>query len=287
MTQITRPVLRYHGGKWKLAPWIISHFPEHQIYVEPFGGGASVLLRKPRSYSEVYNDRWGVVVNVFRVLRDKGMAQDLKRQLELTPFARDEFRQCTEEQMASTADPVERARMTILRSFAGFGSASSNAGHLTGFRANSNRSGTTPAHDWANYPAQIERFVERLRGVVVENKDAISVIQQHDSPQTLFYVDPPYPHSTRQLRQRNEVYACEMTDDDHRALAETLHGVRGMVIVSGYPCDLYDRELYPNWHRTQRRAHGDGAVDRVEVLWMSPRAAVRSATIFDALEVAA
>jgi len=64
-----RPVLRYHGGKWKLAPWIIAQMPPHRIYVEPFGGAASVLMRKSRVYAEVYNDRWDSVVNVFRVLR--------------------------------------------------------------------------------------------------------------------------------------------------------------------------------------------------------------------------
>jgi hypothetical protein len=81
-----RPALRYHGGKWLLAPWIIEHFPDHKIYVEPYGGGASVLLRKPRSYSEVYNELDGDVVNVFRCLRDHG--PELRRRLTLTPFAR-------------------------------------------------------------------------------------------------------------------------------------------------------------------------------------------------------
>src|SRR5579863_6792854 len=87
-----RPVLRYHGGKWKLAPWIIEHLPEHRVYVEPFGGGASVLMRKARSYAEVYNDKWDVVVNVFRVLRDAEKAIELKRLLELTPFSRTDFK---------------------------------------------------------------------------------------------------------------------------------------------------------------------------------------------------
>lgn len=284
MKRLTRPVLRYHGGKWKLAPWIISHFPPHRVYVEPFGGGASVLMRKPRSYAEVYNDRWGTVVNVFRVLRDKEMAKELKRQLELTPFARDEFVDCGDDQLSAITDPVEMARRTILRSFAGFGSASTNAAFATGFRANSNRSGTTPAHDWANYPVQIERFVERLQGVIVENKDAADVIHQHDAPSTLFYVDPPYLHSTRQMSRGNAAYAHEMNDDDHRALAATLRSASGMVILSGYPCDLYDRELYPDWRRVQRRAHGDGAVDRTEVLWLSPRASIHSVSMFDMLE---
>lgn len=266
MTTPTRPVLRYHGGKWKLAPWIIEHFPEHRVYVEPFGGGGSVLMRKARCYAEVYNDAWDTVVNVFRVLRDPGHANRLREAIALTPYSRTEFLSSYDEH----ADPVERARYTILRSFAGFGSASTNGKYATGFRANSNRSGTTPAHDWVNYPDQIPSFVERLRGVVIENKDALEVIEQHDTAKTLFYVDPPYPHVTRNMRRGNAAYARELSDTDHRSLAERLHAVTGMVVLSGYGCELYDRELYSNWTRYEREHLADGARKRTEVLWLNP-----------------
>lgn len=265
MSDIARPVLRYHGGKWKLAPWIISHMPPHRVYVEPFGGGASVLLRKPRSYAEVYNDLWSTVVNVFRVLRDPVQAEQLRKALELTPFARDEFAQAY---IQETDNPIERARKTILRSFAGFGSASTNGEFMTGFRANSNRSGTTPAHDWQHYPQYIPAFVERLQGVLIENRPAIDVIQQQDSDQALHYVDPPYVHATRNMRRGNASYAVEMTDDDHARLAEVLHSVEGMVLLSGYRSDLYDR-LYGDWTRIEREAHADGAQPRIEVLWFN------------------
>jgi DNA adenine methylase len=185
-----RPVLRYHGGKWLLAPWIISHFGPHRVYVEPFGGAASVLMRKKRSHVEIYNDQWETVVNVFRVLRDPVKAAELARMLHLTPFARDEFEEISALDLAELSD-VERARCTVLRSLAGFGSASTNGAHVTGFRANSAASSTTPAIDWANYPAHISRFVQRLKGVVIENRNAVDVIRQHDSRSTLFYLDPP------------------------------------------------------------------------------------------------
>jgi DNA adenine methylase len=268
----SRPILRYHGGKWKLAEWIISKFPKHRVYVEPFGGAASVLMRKDRSYAEVYNDRWDVVVNVFRVLRDPIKSEQLKRLLELTPFSRTEFNSTFRRRPEGAAD-VECARLTILRSYAGFGSASTNGEYPTGFRCNSNRSGTTPAHDWVNYPGHIGAFVERLAGVVIENREALEVIGQHDGVGTLFYLDPPYPHSTRNMQRGNAAYAIEMTDEQHRELAEVAHQVKGMVVISGYPCELYDRELYVDWKRLQCEHKADGARSRQEVLWMNESAA--------------
>ena len=257
-----RPLVRYHGGKWKLAPWIISYLPRHRVYVEPFGGGASVLLRKPRSYAEVYNDLDGDIVNLFRMARDHGA--ELVRACELTPFARDEFAHAYD----SSADPLEQARRTLIRAFMGFGSAGAS-GQSTGFRANSNRSHTTPAHDWMNYPEALRAAVQRLRGVVIENRDAIDVMRAHDSEQTVHYVDPPYVHSTRALRTRAPAYRHEMTDAEHERLADGLHGLAGRVVLSGYRCELYDR-LFAGWRRVDRAALADGARDRVESLWLSP-----------------
>lgn len=265
MTKIKRPPMRYHGGKWKLAPWIIGHFPQHRVYVEPYGGGASVLMRKPRSYGEVYNDMWGDVVNVFRVLRD--FPDEIRRNLYLTPFSRDEFEQTS----LTPADPIESARRTIFRSMAGFGSAAVNGKYATGFRANSNRSGTIPAQDWRNYPDCVPMFVERLRGVVIENRDALSVMQQHDCPDTLHYVDPPYMHETRNMRRGNAAYEVEMFDEDHRELIEDIQRLDGMVVLSGYRTDLYDSEL-STWSRVDREARADGAGRRVESLWLNPAA---------------
>lgn len=291
MTLRPRPALRYHGGKWKLAPWILSFFPPHRIYVEPFGGGASVLLRKPRSYAEVYNDVDGEVVNVFRVLRDPESAERLRHTLELTPFARDEF---VAAHIRDEPDAVERARRAIVRSFMGFGSASLHArnprgmrtrasnwesGRGTGFRANSSRSGTTPAHDWAHYPKQIALFVDRLRGVVIENRLALEVILQHDRPDTLTYADPPYPLSTRDDKRAD--YAHEMSDDEHRLLGAALHAAKGMVVISGYACALYDDELFAGWERFEREHLADGARKRTEVVWLNPACteALRSSTL--------
>ena len=263
--KITRPLVRYHGGKYLLAPWIISQLPAHRVYTECYGGGGSVLLRKPRSYGEIYNDLDGEIVNLFRVARDHGPR--LRTMLELTPFSRVEYRLSFD----VAECPIEQARRTLCRSYMGFGSDSLNRSIKSGFRANSNRSGTMPAHDWTNYPGAFSAIIERLKGVVIENRPAIEVMQAHDSAETVHYVDPPYVHDTRMTNNAHGAhgYAHEMTDDDHRLLSYALAEMEGMVVLSGYPSPLYD-ELYHDWRRVERAALADGARPRTEVLWLSP-----------------
>ncbi|WP_301300445.1 DNA adenine methylase [Pseudomonas citronellolis] len=262
---VQRPIVRYHGGKWMLAPWIIRHMADHHTYIEPFGGGGSVLLRKARAYAEVYNDLDGDMVNLFRVARDHG--GELRQVLALTPFAREEF----EASYGNATDPLERARRTVVRSLQGFGSAAAS-GERTGFRASSSRSGTSPAIDWRNYSEALPAITERLQGVVIENRDAMDIMAHHDRPSTLHYVDPPYVHSTRSTKVRHndtgKSYRHELSDTQHRYLAGFLHQLEGMVLLSGYPCPLYD-ELYADWHCVERNAHADGARDRVECLWLN------------------
>jgi DNA adenine methylase len=267
MSEVKRPVLRYHGGKWMLAPWIIEYMPAHRVYTEPFGGAGSVLMRKPRAQMvEIYNDLDSEVGNVFRILRDPTLSAELERMLRLTPYSRVEFDLSYE----PANNHLEQARRTIVRAFLGFGSDSSS-GAKTGFRANGNRQCTHPSRDWVNYPGAIENFTERLQGVVLENRDACEIITQHDARTTLHYCDPPYVHSTRStaVLREGKGYRHEMSDDDHIHLAETLHAVEGMVILSGYANDLYDKELFADWSRIERSAHADGALDRIEVLWLN------------------
>jgi len=149
----------------------------------------------------------------------------------------------------------------------GHGSNSHN--RPTGFRRHSRNSGTSPCNDWRNYPPALKQIVERLQGVVIENRDALGLIAEQDSPATLFYLDPPYVASTR---DKGDDYRFEMTDQQHRELAELLHGVKGMVVLSGYHSALYD-EIYGDWTHTDRAALADGARSRVETLWLNPAAA--------------
>jgi DNA adenine methylase len=225
------------------------------------GGGGSVLMLKSRCYSEIYNDLDGEVVNVFRVLQDRKKAERLETALRVTPFARAEF----ELSYKHTRSEVERARRTIIRSFMGFGSDSvsrmkaSRAGFntrisstmSTGFRYNSNRSGTTAASDWKVYPDAIPAFLERLQGVTIENRDAKTILEKIDRPDCLHYVDPPYPMSVRKIGNGTCLehrYRWEMTDKDHQELSKLLHSLKGMVIISSYPGPLYER-LYRGWKK--------------------------------------
>lgn len=264
-----RPALRYHGGKWRIAPQIIASFPEHQIYVEPFGGAASVLLRKPRSYAEIYNDLNGEVVGLFRVLRGE-RSTNLIDAIRLTPFAREEF----EESYASTDDPIEAARRLVVRSFMGFGADGVLATSRTGFRDGVKRSHTTPAHDWAGMPHVLAAVAARFTGVVIENRPAIEVMRKHDGSSVLHYVDPPYMPNVRSQKARRggtlyHAYSHEMTENDHAELLDVLNGLIGAVVISGYATPLYDRIL-AGWRRTEHAAMADGARFRTEILWRKP-----------------
>lgn len=275
--EISQPVMRYHGGKFRLADWIIGHFPDHRCYVEPFGGAASVLMRKPRAYAEVYNDMDSEIVNVFRCLRDRDLCTQLIEQLKLTPYSREEFEFACDE--TDSPCPVEKARRTLFRAQSGFGSAGATKGS-TGFRIDSERQYGLSSHIWARYPDALAMFCDRLAGVIVENRPAASIIAQHDAPDTLHYLDPPYMWGTRYIgsesspKSNGRYYRHEMTDAEHEELLQLLIGLEGMVIVSGYMSDLYHQRLTSaGWELSTKEARISafrGTSKRLECLWMNP-----------------
>jgi len=265
---ITRPVLRYPGGKFKLAKWIISHFPQHSFYVEPYGGAGSVLMQKPRTQGEIYNDLNGDVVNVFRVLRDPIQAKELERVARLTPFAYEEYHYAYE----PCDDPIERARRMIFRSFATIGSDGVTR-RGAGFRGlKNNETSVTAAQEWARWPDAIDAFVERLKFVLIESRPALHLLQLYDRENTLFFCDPPYVQSTRP--NSGLMYPFEMSDDDHRELAQVLLSLKGMVVLSGYTSTLYDG-LFPGWMKVVKSATAQNGHKRMECLWLSPNIKTR------------
>lgn len=265
---ITSPVIRYHGGKFRLAPWVIEHFPPHQIYIEPFGGAAGVLMQKPRSYAEVYNDLDGDIVNLFRVLQNAAQREVLAELLVLTPYARDEF----DLAWIYTDEPIERARRTVIRAQMGFGSAGATKG-ATGFRIDCRRKYGTAQQLWTRFPDQLATIGARLADVMIENRPGVDVMLAHDSPHTLHYVDPPYMHSTRvKGSAKGRYYRHELDDIQHAELLAHLNSLQGMVVLSGYPSELYTEHL-ADWtmnSTTARISAGRGTDTRTECLWLNP-----------------
>ena len=278
---LARPALRYYGGKWKLGGWIASQFPPHDCYVEPYGGGASVLLQKSPALHEVYNDLDLAVVSFFRVLRERPGA--LQRVLRHTPFSRAELDTACRPADAGV-DELELARRLFIRSWQGHHGLPAQGQMGWRFERSRTRSKTT-VDDWCAVIEQIEAVANRLRRVQIECDHALRVITRFDTPQTVVYVDPPYPQATRSERWRMSAYNHELTDDDHRKLAWVLSGIKGMAIVSGAPCALYD-ELYAGWQRVSRRQVTQARTTATECLWLSPRTAERTPARQLALEVA-
>lgn len=273
MTKVpTRPALRYFGGKWKLAPWIISHFPKHFKYVEPFGGAASVLLRKKPCKHEVYNDLDKHIVDLFKVLRDPDQAKVLIRKLELTPYSRTEFDgfyDLDEEQ-----DPIEKARKIIALSFMSYSTDGFSKLNRTGFRAGANQKRyQSAAWDWYNFPKSLDAVIDRLKHVIIENRDAFEIIDIHDHENTLFYVDPPYPHSTRYDKRG---YRFELDEDQHLQLLDKVKSLDGMVVLGTYENEMYNELLGEIWEKKTRKTlaqAGNGKSNKVatECLWLNPK----------------
>lgn len=269
---IRHPAIRYHGGKFRLASWIISHFPAHRCYVESFGGAASVLLRKAPGEAEVYNDLDSDVVNLFRILRDPVLSERLSEACALTPYSREEFR-CAYDH---SDDPVERARRLVVRSTMGFGSAGATRGN-TGFRLDTKRNSATAQRIWARQPDNLAAVASRFAGVLVENRSAIQCMRDHDTESTLHFVDPPYIHGTRIEVAKNSAYRFEMTDTEHAGLLDALKSLSGMVIVCGYDSELYN-DMLSGWKQVSRTTAANGrkgSVQRTECLWMNPAVTVQ------------
>lgn len=249
-----RPALRC--DKWRLAEWVLAHFPQHATYVEPFGGSADVLLQKPLSTVEVYNDQDGEVVNFFSVLREH--ADRLVRAIKMTPYARAELERAFE----PTEDALERARRFYVRTW------------QQEIRPVSQRQpawhyeraplyGRPVIEDW-NETDRLYEVAFRLKQVQIECDSCEAVIARYDERDTLFYVDPPYVQDPLPGEGTRTTF-------DHVKLAEQLRTIRGMAIISGRPSELYDA-IYQDWRCVQCLSRTGGVTSATECLWLSPLA---------------
>ncbi len=270
MTEKLAPVLKYPGSKWRIADWILAHMPAHDTYLEPFFGSGAVFFRKEPSRLETINDLSGDVVNLFRVIRERG--EELAAAVEMTPWAREEY-EASYVRDLDELDAVEAARRFLVRTWQGHGSCSSR--HKNGWRmVLQARKGprTVPYRQWRNVPGRVLSSVDRLLEAQIESRPALDVLAAYASPEVLVYADPPYPFSTRTLRKGRDQYDHEMQDADHEALLAALRLHPGPVLVSSYPNALYEEAL-ADWARLSRRALAEKARIRDEVLWINPVAA--------------
>lgn len=255
---IKSPALKYYGSKFRLAKWIIGHFPKHRHYVEPFGGGASVLLVKEPSPLETYNDLDHGLVTFFRVLRDR--PHELVAKLRTSPWSRSEF--AVHSSGEDPKDDLERARRLYCRLW-----MSIEGGMAKGSFRRHNRSRRSVIRDVSRF-GSLYRIARRLRQVVIEERDANRLITEMDSADTLFYLDPPYLAATRTAPR---MYSHEMTDDGHREFIDLIRSLNGKVVLSGYPSPLYANLLESKgWQRIDKRAIVNNGGSRIESLWLSP-----------------
>lgn len=256
----------WYGGKYSHLDWLLPLLPKAKHYCEPFGGSAAVLINREPSPVETYNDIHGEVVNFFRVLREQGDA--LTKAIGLTPFSREEFEKAISEPTNNLSELERARRFYILARQVRTGLAQkASSGRWAHCKLTSRAGMAGAVSRWLGAVEDLPLIAQRLLRVQIEHAPAIEVIQRYDSEETLFYCDPPYPHGSR---TDVNAYANEMTDDQHRELAEALRKVKGKVALSSYLCELND-ELYGDWRRIESHEKMIHSVKkaRTEVLWVN------------------
>jgi len=260
--------INWFGGKSRLACRIVEHFPKHHTYCEPFGGSAAVLLAKAPSKVEVYNDINRELVNFFVVLRDPRLFERLREAVEHTPYARAEF----ELSKRKADDPVEAARRFIVRSRQSFG----GKGGEWSYNVRGSHCGmASSVQRWRKGIEGLPAVHDRFCNVQIECDDWRTVMERYDSPDTLFFIDPPYIRATRVSGR----YQHELTQDEHHELVARLLEFHGMVVLSGYYHGTYKPLERAGWKRIdyKMRTHAsDFRAHRVESLWFSPHSANRN-----------
>lgn len=251
-----KPPFSYYGGKTTIAPEIAQLLPAHKHYVEPFAGSLAVLLAKKPSQGETVNDLDGDLVNFWRILRDH--PEEFNRLIEMTPHSREEYE--TSKTLEGVSD-IERARRVFVRLTQG----RSHSMKPTGWFSRKDPRGHSPAHYVNSYSARLLSVAERLKSVSIENRDAITLIEDYGTEKSvLIYADPPYLGSTRA-----ENYGVEMlTDELHQRFSKACNEAKAAIVVSGYASPLYEA-LFEGWHRVELKAPTKLSGNRAEneVLW--------------------
>jgi len=246
---MTLSAFPYVGGKTRLADWIIDQLPAHTVYAEPFGGSAAVLLNKPRSAVEVFNDLDGDIVQFFEVARTR--SDELKQWVRRTPYSEELHAEWVADFYAGVRpdDPVARAgRFLFLR----YTQYAGKYGGPSGFKCDTPRTRSGDSRVWTSVPDRIDEVCRRLQGVSIQNRHFSDVIEQYDGDDTVFYADPPYVGKQGTYR---------VDDFSHAELADSLAGIDGHAIVSY--TDLPEG-LYDGWSELTRAHHHDAGARKHE-----------------------
>jgi DNA adenine methylase len=261
---------RWYGGKYSHLDFILPQLPQAHQYVEPFGGSAAVLINRDPSPVETYNDLDGDVVTFFRVLRED--RDKLLEKIALTPFSREELAHAVEKKNCDQLSDIEQARLFFVRAGQTRSGLAQEAtpGRWAYCKSTSRRNMSGAVSRWHGRLEQLHNAADRLRRVQIENKPATEIIQRYDDEDVLFYCDPPYVHESR---GDTNSYGFEMTDEDHRELAEVLQDCEGKVAVSGYQCELYE-EIYEeqeDWKRidAEEKTMHTTKDSRQESIWVN------------------
>lgn len=256
------PILKYPGAKWRIADWIIGFMPKHEGYCEPFFGSGAVFFNKPKSRIETINDLDGSVVRFFKTCRER--PDELAEALSLTPWSREEF--LLSDFGEDNPDDIEAARQLAVRCWMTFGART----HCkTGWRHTTARcrgGGPDNPKLWRRMPEVVRQVADRLLDAQIENRPGVEVIRINNGSDVLIYADPPYIKATRTLN--GDQYRHEMTDAEHVELLEALTAHQGMVLLSGYDCELY-RDMLPGWEFVTRNVAAERGTKRTECLWMN------------------
>jgi len=229
MTIDKKSLINWVGGKRLLRKTIEPLIPKDiTSYIEPFGGGAWILLYKEKwANLEVYNDLDGRLVNLFRIVKYHPNA--LKEELNYLLGSREMFFQFLNGTFITDIQKAAQFYFTITRSFGGKGKTFGVTKKSDGGACKSQK----------NVFDRIDAIHKRLDKVLIENRDFEKLINQYDIEGAFFYCDPPYSQGCG--------YDVISTKDfDHERLRNTLKNIKGRFLLS-YDDSPYIRELYKDF----------------------------------------
>lgn len=255
MTQ--KAILKYPGAKNRIADWICSNIPPHEVYLEPFFGSGAVFFRKEPVKIETINDLDDNVVNYFKVIRDQ--CDELADSLAMTPFSREEYIRSFD--VSENDSDVEKARKFAVKCWQGFGCSNL---YRNGFRSSQQSGSPHVTKEWRCLPDRLLQATERLKNAQIEKLPAVEIIKRYDSKDVFIYADPPYLRGIR----KGYLYRHEMEDDEHVELLKVLKEHPGKVMLSGYDNELYN-DLLPGWRKIYKDTQAEGGIKRTEVLWLN------------------